>query len=183
MKQMHLARRRVLSLGFVGLSLWLSGCAGVTPAPNWPGVGTMGSGPEAGCPTIMSYFDDWRKKYGQLTRTGGGWNVPHSGIDFDVSVGTPVLAVAPGVVIDIWDGVIPAGEAGIFTVVYHGQDADEKHAFSFYAHLSEQLKKPGDRVERGEFIALSGSTGTMFPHLHLSLFRTAVGRDRSSNPP
>jgi murein DD-endopeptidase MepM/ murein hydrolase activator NlpD len=67
------------------------------------------------------------------------------------------------------------GDAGLFMVVHHGEDTDGKHVFSFYAHLSQRLKEPGDRVKHGESIALSGSSGTRFPHLHLGLFRTAVG--------
>jgi murein DD-endopeptidase MepM/ murein hydrolase activator NlpD len=122
----------------------------------------------------MSHFDDRHKKYGQLPRTCCGLNVPHSGIDIDVSVGTPVVAGASGVVTDIWDDIMQH-EAGVFMVIYHGEDVDGKHVFSFYAHLSQRLKELGDRVERGEVIALSGSTGTRFPHLHLSLFRTVAG--------
>lgn len=166
-RDMHLTRRDVLRVALVGLAVTLSGCAGVTR----PGVGATGSGPEAGCPTITTRF-------GHPSRIPDmqPWNNPHSGLDFNVPVGTPVFAAAPGVVMQfLYHSLSPRGVINM--VVYHGQDVDGKHVFSLYAHLSEQKKKPRDRVERGEVIALSGNTGTRngIPHLHLTLWRTAVG--------
>lgn len=169
MCQEHLTRRDVLRVALVGLAVTLSGCAGVTRL----GVGATGSGPEAGCPKITAHFGDPRT---QFNPDMPPWNIPHSGIDFDVPVGTPVFAVAPGVVIPfMYHSRSPLGHINM--VVYHGQDVDGKHVFSFYTHLSEQKKKPGDRVERGEVIALSGDTGARnrVPHLHLTLWRTAAG--------
>lgn len=142
---------------------------------TWPGVGATRSGPEAGCPMIMSHFEDWYSNYGMRERRASGdspMNVPHSGIDFDVVEGTPVLAAAPG-------GVTPImyewNDTPIAMVLYHGQDSDGKYIFTMYTHLSKQLKKPGNRVARGEVIGLSGKTGTPDPHLHLGLWRTPVG--------
>lgn len=159
----------VLRVALVGLAVTLSGCAGVTR----PGVGATGSGPEAGCPKIATDFGGGR---GQFNPDTSPWNIPHSGIDLNVPIGTPVLAVAPGVVIPfMYHSRSPRGLINM--VVYHGQDVDGKHVFSLYAHLSEQKKKPEDRVERGEVIALSGVSGALnrVPHLHLTLWRTAVG--------
>lgn len=158
-----------------GLALGVSACAG--PTASWPGVGTTGSGPEAGCPPIMSHFDDPSSKYGTRDRRlnqDPPWNKPHNGIDFDVAVGTPILAVAPGQVTPMMYATLsPVGAMNM--VLYHGQDVDGRHVFSLYTHLAEQRKQPGDRVARGEVIALSGSSGTRDPHLHLTLWRTPVG--------
>lgn len=154
---------------FASVALALTGSTGAT----WPGVGARGSGPEAGCPAITAPFGDPRTRF---IPDMPAWNIPHSGIDFDVPVGTPVLAVAPGIVIPFgYHARSPLGH--ISMVVYHGQDVDGKHVFSFHTHLSQRTRRPGDRVERGEVIALSGDTGTRnrIPHLHLGLWRTAVG--------
>ncbi len=176
MRAARMDRRAVLRLGVIGVALGAAGCAagGVSTPSGWPGVGATGSGPAAGCPPIMSHFEDWTSKYGAQDRRMSGdppWNKPHNGIDFDVPVGTPVLAVAPGQVTPImYSTLSPIG--AINMVVYHGQDADGRHVFSFYTHLAEQRKRPGERVARGEVIALSGTSGTRDPHLHLSLWRT-----------
>lgn len=164
-----LTHRDVLRIALVGLAVTLSGGAGVT----WLGAGAAASGPEAGCPKITTGFGQYSRQFNPAMPP---WNIPHSGTDFNVPVGTPVFAVAPGVVTQIYyHAPSPTGRINI--VVYHGQDVDGKHVFSFYTHLSEQKKKPGDRVERGEVIALSGNSATRngVPHLHLTLWRTAVG--------
>ena len=159
------------------LAVLVAGCAAGGTVRGWPGVGGNRTGPEAGCPPIMSHFDDPMNNYGTRDRMLSNdppWNKPHSGIDFDVPAGTPVLAVADGLVTPImYNELSPIG--AISMVLYHGEDTDGRYVFSFYSHLSEQRKKPGERVSRGEVIALSGTTGTKEAHLHLSLWRTPVG--------
>ncbi|OGL14753.1 MAG: hypothetical protein A3K12_10215 [Candidatus Rokubacteria bacterium RIFCSPLOWO2_12_FULL_71_19] len=104
MRAERLDRRCVLRLGVLGVAAAAAGCAGAGPASapsGRRGVGTTGSGAEAGCPKIMSHFDDWSSNYGQRDRrttSDPPWNKPHNGIDFDTPEGTAVLAVAPGMV-------------------------------------------------------------------------------------
>lgn len=161
---------------FFLLPVLLVGSACATGSAGWTGVGATWSGPEAGCPTIMSHFDDWSSKYGAGDRRRSDapeFNKPHSGIDFDVPAGTEVLAAAPGTVAmsqDRYRGFSIYG--GLTVVVYHGEDTDGKHIFTYYTHLSESNVAPGQRVARGEVIGQSGVF--KFPHLHLSLFRTPV---------
>ncbi|MGA8010566.1 MAG: M23 family metallopeptidase [Thiomonas sp.] len=86
----------------------------------------------------------------------------HNGIDFGVNIGTPVHATAGGV-------VESAGwKAG------YGNCVVIDHAFdyrSLFGHLSKVLVKPGDKVKRGQVVALSGDTGrSTGPHLHYTLF-------------
>jgi murein DD-endopeptidase MepM/ murein hydrolase activator NlpD len=86
----------------------------------------------------------------------------HNGIDFGVNIGTPVHATADGV-------VESAGwKAG------YGNCVVIDHPFgyrSLFGHLSKFLVKPGDKVARGQPIALSGNTGrSTGPHLHYTLF-------------
>jgi murein DD-endopeptidase MepM/ murein hydrolase activator NlpD len=84
---------------------------------------------------------------------------PHEGLDIANDVGTPVYASGDGVV--EYSGRTQGGY-GILVEVSHG--------FGYttaYAHLSKVLVKEGQRVKRGDLIALSGRTGLVSgPHLH-----------------
>ena len=56
----------------------------------------------------------------------------------------------------------PRGEYGNSVTLDHGNDVR-----SLYGHLSRVLVKPGERVEKGQVIGLTGSTGrSTGPHLH-----------------
>ncbi len=86
---------------------------------------------------------------------------PHSGLDIAIGTGTPVLAAAAGTVIDTGDYFFN----GRTVFVDHGQGF-----LTMYCHLSEIRVQPGDRVGRGERLALSGMTGRATgPHLHFSV--------------
>lgn len=90
----------------------------------------------------------------------------HNGLDFAIQEGTPVCATGEGV-------VLFAGTAlhyGEIVKVWHEGDFQ-----TFYAHNSKLLVAAGDRVRRGEPIALSGNTGlTTGPHLHYEVRRRGV---------
>ncbi|MEM1125240.1 MAG: M23 family metallopeptidase [Bacteroidota bacterium] len=94
----------------------------------------------------------------------------HYGVDFAAPVGTPVHATADGVV----NRVGRSATAGTFVELKHPASG----YLTFYAHLSEvpSTIKPGQRVSRGEQIALSGNTGlSSGPHLHYEV-RTPDGK-------
>lgn len=83
---------------------------------------------------------------------------PHEGIDVTAPMGSPIEAPASGVVTDAgWE----SGYGNTVTID-HGYGLVTK-----YAHCSKLLVKAGQRVSRGERIALVGSTGLATgPHLH-----------------
>jgi len=88
----------------------------------------------------------------------------HTGVDFAVPVGTPVLAVAEGVITKAnWGkayGIQIVQEIGLHS----------KKQYPIYAHLSKILVKPGDKVIKGQHIAESGNTGNSTgPHLHFEV--------------
>lgn len=86
----------------------------------------------------------------------------HNGIDFEALIGTPVHATADGVV----ESAGPRAGYGNCVVLDHAYGYR-----SLFGHLSKVLVKPGQKVERGEVIALSGNTGrSTGPHLHYTLF-------------
>jgi murein DD-endopeptidase MepM/ murein hydrolase activator NlpD len=85
----------------------------------------------------------------------------HPGIDFAAAEGSEVLAVASGIVTE-------AGEKsgyGNLVEINHGNGY-----LTRYGHNARILVKPGDRVYRGQAIALMGSTGrSTGPHVHFEL--------------
>ncbi|OSM96084.1 MULTISPECIES: murein DD-endopeptidase MepM [Lonsdalea] len=87
---------------------------------------------------------------------------PHRGVDFALPVGTPVLAIGDGeVVVAKRDGA-----AGNYIALRHGRQYTTR-----YMHLSRLLVKPGQKVKRGDRIALSGNTGrSTGPHLHYEVW-------------
>ncbi|MDB5044747.1 MAG: Membrane protein related to metalloendopeptidase [Deinococcus sp.] len=99
---------------------------------------------------------------------GNGQGV-HFGLDFSAPCGTPVVAIAEGVVSEV-DG--PHGSAPHNLVIDHPDGLS-----SLYGHLLKKAAvKVGQRVRRGEVVALSGDsqeTCVSEPHLHLEI------RDRS----
>lgn len=104
---------------------------------------------------------------------GDHWAHCHTGLDFAVPTGSPVYAVHDGV-------VVSTGDAGPYgrrvRVLHRGQVATR------YAHLSRILVHPGQHVEAGQVIALSGASGnTTGPHLHLEVRRHAT-RHRDGVP-
>jgi murein DD-endopeptidase MepM/ murein hydrolase activator NlpD len=85
----------------------------------------------------------------------------HSGIDYDIPVGTPVLAAAPGIVVN--NPIGPRGQIGL--VIFHPGCG----IWTGFNHLNSLRVKVGDTVYRGQQIAESGQTGTWYPHLHFNL--------------
>lgn len=82
----------------------------------------------------------------------------HGGLDIANHKGTPVIATADGVI----SFVGPKGPLGNMIVINHGHGVVTR-----YAHIETALKKPGDRVSRGDVIAQMGNTGrSTGPHLH-----------------
>ena len=83
---------------------------------------------------------------------------PHEGIDVTAPMGSPIEAPAAGVVTDAgWE----SGYGNTVTID-HGYGIVTK-----FAHASKLLVKAGQRVQRGQRIALVGNTGLATgPHLH-----------------
>jgi hypothetical protein len=83
---------------------------------------------------------------------------PHPGIDISAPMGTPILAAAGGTVIEVRAG---SGYGNMVTID-HGYGLVTR-----YAHLQKALVQQGQRVKRGDRIALVGNTGiATAPHLH-----------------
>lgn len=85
----------------------------------------------------------------------------HPGIDFASKKGTPIMAVAAGVV--DWAGW--DGGYGNLVEINHGNGYQTR-----YGHNSKILVKVGQTVKKGQVIALMGSTGrSTGPHCHFEV--------------
>jgi murein DD-endopeptidase MepM/ murein hydrolase activator NlpD len=95
----------------------------------------------------------------------------HPGLDLAVPVGTPIKAVADGVVLE----AEPAGNSGYghYLKIDHGNGLH-----SLYAHMSTLKVEVGEQIAAGQVIGLSGNTGfSTGPHLHLEIRRNGQQLD------
>lgn len=93
--------------------------------------------------------------------------VMHSGIDFAAPRGTEVFATGNGEVKFVKDDSELQTGYGNYVEIDHGFGYVTK-----YAHLGEIKVKPGDRVKRGDVIALvSSSGGSAAPHVHYEVIK------------
>jgi hypothetical protein len=94
----------------------------------------------------------------------------HTGIDYGVPEGTSITAAGPGRVVSAgWtsDGF------GNEVTIDHGNGLT-----TLYGHLEHVSVKPGDLVQAGQPIGLSGTTGNSTgPHLHFGLEKNGVWVD------
>lgn len=127
---------------------------------------------------MVQDLEDWRSyraslpaiwpAYGMLTSEFGYRRSPfsrrwkfHSGIDIAGPRGTPIFAVAPGLV--TFSGYNSG--YGRMIELDHGHDVKTR-----YAHNTSHFVREGDVVDVGDRIATIGSTGrTTGPHLHFEL--------------
>ena len=90
----------------------------------------------------------------------------HEGIDLVADVGTPVHATGAGVVSYV-------GQRGGY-----GNVVEINHGFGYltvYGHLEKALVREGQKVKRGQVIALTGDSGlSTGPHLHYEVIKNGV---------
>lgn len=92
----------------------------------------------------------------------------HGGIDLSFQANTPVGSAAPGTVVRSEDLVNGNGSYYSYgrLIVVKGDNG----ANYYYAHLNERLASVGQRVNAGDLIGKSGSTGNSSgPHLHFEV--------------
>lgn len=127
------------------LLLGLSGCG----IPRWP----------ASAPLTSPYG----------LRTLGSRIDMHHGVDLGVPTGTPVQAMAGGVV----SLAGPRSGYGLAVMIDHGSGW-----VTLYGHLARVDVAVGDRVHAGTRVGLSGDTGiSTAPHLHFEVRRFGRSRD------
>lgn len=114
-------------------------------------------------PSIWPCKGWYSRGYGMKYDPFTGYKRMHWGMDLANPRGTQIVAPAAGKVIKVGT----QGGMGKTVVIDHGYGFK-----TLYGHLSKSNVKRGQRVERGEVIALMGSTGySTGPHLHYEVSR------------
>lgn len=104
---------------------------------------------------------------------GYRWGVLHGGIDIANSIGTPIVAVSDGVVIDAG----PAAGFGMWVKLRHADGT-----VTLYGHVNTITCNIGERVMAGDQIATIGNRGNSTgPHLHFEVL--LGGTDRTDPVP
>lgn len=127
-----------------------------SPAEAFTGVGGIGW-PAAPGARVSSVFGDPRPDH------------THVGLDIAIPEGTPIVAVADGIV------RFSGWKDGYGNVVYvdHGEGWETR-----YAHNSQNLVAEGATVTRGQVIAIVGTTGhSTGPHIHFEVHKDGVPQD------
>lgn len=99
---------------------------------------------------------------------GYRWGVLHAGIDIANSIGTPILAVSDGVVIDAG----PTAGYGMWVKLRHADGT-----VTLYGHVNTTMVSVGQRVMAGDQIATMGNRGNSTgPHLHFEVLLNGTSR-------
>lgn len=110
----------------------------------------------------------------------------HPGIDFAVPVGTPIKAVADGVIVRAGYENENDHLQGFGLRAWQEVQIEGKRFYVWYGHQSQLAVKEGAKILRGQFVGLSGNSGHVSPrptplnptagaHLHLQI------RERDTN--
>ena len=93
---------------------------------------------------------------------GARWGTNHNGIDIANSIGTPIVSVTDGVVIESG----PATGFGLWVRV-----AQDDGTIGVFGHIDQSLVTVGQHVRAGEIIATMGNRGqSTGPHLHYEVW-------------
>jgi murein DD-endopeptidase MepM/ murein hydrolase activator NlpD len=99
---------------------------------------------------------------------GYRWGVLHAGIDLANSIGTPIVAVSDGVVVEAG----PAAGYGMLVKLRHADGT-----VTLYGHINTTLVSVGQRVMAGDQIATMGNRGNSTgPHLHFEVLQGGTER-------
>ncbi len=98
-------------------------------------------------------------------------NGSHPAVDIRVPKGTPVYAIANGIVTDVQHKTTGFGH---YIVIKHPdvpdypQSSSKTNLYSSYSHLSKTLVNKGDIIKKGEKIGEVGDTGTATTLIYIS---------------
>ncbi len=102
---------------------------------------------------------------------GARWGETHFGIDIANRIGTPIVSIADGTVVE-------AGTASGFGLWVRVQHTDG--TTSVYGHVNDYVVRPGQKVKAGQLIAHLGNRGqSTGPHLHFEIWDS---EGRKMNP-
>jgi len=122
-----------------------------------------------GMETGSTHFVDLDQQVGTVRRWDGltaSTSIPdqNQGIDYHGERYTPVLAAAPGIVIRAAD----EGDETNSILILH--DLGDEKFVTGYSHNDSVVVGTGEKVKRGQEIALMGNAGTEEVHVHFALW-------------
>ena len=147
-----------------------NGTPPAAPAPvrraTQPAQTPSGAVPPAAAPSSATRLQ-WPTNSRRITQY---FTYRHNGVDVGNKVGQPIYAADDGVVLESrWN----SGGYGYYIIVDHGGGVR-----TLYGHSSRLLVQRGEKVTRGQVIALIGSTGrSTGPHLHFEVIVGGVRRN------
>jgi murein DD-endopeptidase MepM/ murein hydrolase activator NlpD len=175
--------------------LWSATASGqqFDPALSWPLCGRIteaapaGWGPSLGCPSNRAGNPDFTDlplnwTYGPRPLTSGNDRYDfHRGLDIATPIGTPVFAIADGV---IRIAGVNSGYSDPLVQIRHFRpghtNCDGVGCYhSNYMHLSDWAVAAGDTVSKGDLVGYSGESASGFDHLHFEI-RNAPADDTKS---
>lgn len=122
------------------------------------------------------WLNNYNKGYGYgpypLNINGG----MHYGVDFYMSVGSPIRAVSSGNIVESgWTNYGGGNQIGLV-------ENDGQHR-QWYMHMSSLNVSVGDYVQAGDIIGWSGSTGSSTtPHLHFQRMVNTFSNNTAQDP-
>jgi murein DD-endopeptidase MepM/ murein hydrolase activator NlpD len=159
---------------WISLPTWLGRKRADRLVPIYNFVNRVPQPKDDGYSVRVTYARDYR---------GGQWTYDgHLGTDFACSIGTPIVAAAPGWIVRIENQL---DQGGLKVCVDHGEGL-----FTTHNHLSRALVHVGERVDRGQALGLSGASGLEFalffpwvsPHLHYNVWLDGDVADPFARP-
>jgi murein DD-endopeptidase MepM/ murein hydrolase activator NlpD len=179
-----------LFLALVGMSLSTTSCAPrstpIHPHPRYGWVSEHGTDPydqgvhivmPADAPSVQGRFRPL-----PTTDEQGNFLGIHEGIDISGEIGDPILAPAPGAVVEsqfswLWGNTVRLD---------HGRDEHGRYIQTMYLHLTERWVEVNQRVERGQQIGTMGITGASAgnpTHLHYVVYAGTAAEFSSRHKP
>ncbi len=138
------------------------------PIPDLPPAATeVPAAQPAAAPLLIQVKGIEARQLSDTYNESRGAGRPHEAIDIVAPRGTPVIAVADGKVVKLFNS-----KPGGLTVYQF--DLDEKLAY-YYAHLDSYAPglAEGQQLKRGElvgYVGTSGNANPATPHLHFAIF-------------
>jgi murein DD-endopeptidase MepM/ murein hydrolase activator NlpD len=128
---------------------------------------TLQAGPSLSFPVSGGGGRDVQSVFGDARDAG---RRRHEGVDIFAARGTPVLAASSGFVTSVGENAIGGRVVWVWDV--------SRGLRFYYAHLQDQLVRPGRYVDAGDTLGTVGNTGnarTTPPHLHFGVYAGGEG--------